>query len=560
MSNARDPRSSQSHPNRRAVLRAGISGLLAPGLLVLAEEEAQAQAAPAGAAAAKAPRITVRASGHTLGQVVTAVNRLSPWRLGVSREVAGETVAIDFRGGTVSEFLAAVSTLLGYHWRKETQSDGQPLYRLDTLRATLDLEDRLRKVPYIQGIIALREKVIPRLAKLEQAKRPEYADGGDIWGRYFVSLLSPRQIETLFNERAMAVLPSQLAGAQREALYNCVQLTLKGGSIDERFVAALKTLTPQSFLKMPFILRINSLRSGGVIQLDLPNITTYRTAFTAAELKIPQRVNPYDYFLKKAQPATGNRGKGAEIDPRQEVWFEVVARIREATGKNVLSDDFQAFNFRAPNGVIKEANWETVLDQLCEKWGRIWWQDDRAIYIRDNTWYSAKQEEPPPAARTAWDNDIRAGRIQQSTLDLISPLSYPQIRTLIRRTAWSKWAIEEAPLVEFLSIYEQSPPAHRAALLGGGVALRQMNPNQIDAIRRLLPDAAIRVCAEMHPEEFRLHVQQQVNETENPDLWKGVGLEFRVVYTPMVFTEYQLVATEQERERPWKVARADAES
>jgi hypothetical protein len=501
------------------VIQAGLGGVLTLGLADLSwPPVAAADLAPDAPA-----RINVRATGHTLAEVLAAVSTLAPWELKISRSIASERVAIAFQNGTLSAFMNGLASLFRYAWVEGQEADGKTFYRLEPLRSTLALEARLRRLPYLTGRKALREETLQELAKSAQEPhrdqpKPQYMGAGAIRGHYFVSLLSDRELEKMFGNEYVVMTVGQFTPVQREALWQFVRERLESHVSGTPERALLESLTPARFDQTRVVLRGRPSRETSLVQLSVPEArNSISVALRSKDLDFPQGVNPYAYIEGRAEKRPEAFTMKAPVDVQVPAdWADVVPILREVTGKNVFSDYYADWLDRdGPRKRYQAQNGETFLDQLCRRFEKIWWHKGSTIFVRDKAWYSEKLEEPPLALQRRFADDIRAGRIQQTTLRALAKLTRPQLLTLLEQTWYSDmYAVSEGAFADFLKVFATGGFAQRQAILGNGLRLDQFSTAQIKALQSLAPDSWLRRKAETDPANSVLRMVQEMTRKE----------------------------------------------
>jgi hypothetical protein len=506
--------------------------------------------------------LNVRTSGQPIEEVLRAVSGLAPRLLRAAAEVAGERVVVDFRAGTLAEFQAGVAELLGCGWIPQTSEGGKPSFRLELKAATRGLEERLARLPFKRGVETLSKRVTAELDKWQATPNAEFQGIGDTYGRLFVTLLTPSEVDALLKEQYIAAPIDKLTPAQQDALYHYARGRLSQNSFDPKDRALLEALTPEKLGTMTLVVRTSPSDGVGLLDLNIPEVGSLPVVLDTEATLFAQGASPYQALGNGAaigaggQPgAAAGAAQGKPVEAKLPTdWNDAVATLRSLTGRNVFADCYTFSAFRAnvnanAAGDYHARNWTELLGEFCTRSKRVWWQQGASILVRDQSWYVSKHDEPPARVARDWEQAIRAGRLGTAVLNAVARLPRPQVRALLHRTWRSESDVSEHRLADGLVIFAAGGLAQKQAMLTSGLPVGQFTPGQVKALRQLAPDSVIRQAAERSGDGFALRIEQDRRPAGIAIPARTTALLFRFHDSGPSPLEMLLVVPEKEPER-----------
>lgn len=422
---------------------------------VAAVVAAQEVAPPSGDQDPRALPISLRAHGTPVGEVVRMLKEQMRVPLKVESGLAADRVVVYCRNRPVGQAMTGLVKLLNGRWELAPGGDLRNATLAPVPSARREEIERLRTgfnaacAPWLNVAARARAQALAELKPRTSSGRGAAAEIDlllrrtgkvPVPGLQLLSSLSQGQREQLLLSGFLYLPFASMDGRQQ----GLMRLFLKEkGMKEQEALAHLQNAgplfyaetDPSTLTKAHFVMWFDgSFRT----LTEQPPVTLHSRSGGTAR---PVRARPYpvsggsrlDYTAVERQVLP----RDFRFNPEQEyTWPDILEALSHTTPFALYSDCFQASEDVKPvaGRTLPQANLPAertvagLLDVLCQRYRRVWWVEDGAIYLRDREWFFRRLYEVPPAVEQSLEQHLtRHGTLPPAGLALLGRLTSRQI-------------------------------------------------------------------------------------------------------------------------------------
>jgi hypothetical protein len=260
------------------------------------------------------------------------------------------------------------------------------------------------------------------------------------------------------------------------------------------------------------------------------------SSFGDAELGLPAtRTNPYRLLetgvRETPEPelpmAFHERLKEEVAVPGGARWETALRELARVTGLDMTGD---AYLCRYPSALLpgegkrvvlapQGASVAEALDQVCQKFGYLWWQKDGQVYLRARAWPWDELHEAPDRFVDQWSAALARGRpIGTAEIEVLASLTREQrvgLRHLGGSPSLNEGGLERPAAGEFLKLFQACTLAQRQQVMGPGLVIGE---GQAERTTELLQPFSSR--GGKGPVRLRLGQKVTANPKATPPTWR----------------------------------------